>query len=60
MTPESGHVVTAERKRTSGGRMQSKEKNAILGKIVFALTAAAMLYFFWWLLIYDHGVVSVH
>jgi len=40
--------------------MQPKEKNAILGKIVFALTAAAMLTFFWWLLIYDHGVVSVH
>ncbi len=40
--------------------MQPKEKTAILGKIVFALSAVAMLAFFWWLLIYDHGVVSVH
>jgi hypothetical protein len=60
MTQARQHVFTAGRKLTSGGRMQSKEKNAILGKIAFALTAAAMLTFFWWLLIYDHGVVSVH
>lgn len=31
-----------------------------LGKVVFYLTLVAMIAFFWWLLIYDHGVVSVH
>lgn len=40
--------------------MAPKKNNTMLGKIVFALTAVAMLYFFWWLLIFDHGVTSVH
>lgn len=40
--------------------MSSNKNKATLGKLVFALTAVAMLYFFWWLLIFDHGVVSVH
>jgi len=31
-----------------------------IGKTVFALTFVAMLIFFWWLLIYDHGIVSMH
>jgi len=30
------------------------------GPIVFWLTFIAVLIFFWWLLIYDHGVQSVH
>lgn len=37
-----------------------KPDNSALGKIVFGLTFIAMLGFFWWLLIYDHGVVSIH
>ena len=40
--------------------MDPKKDNAILGKLVFALTSVAMVAFFWWLLIYDHGVVAVH
>ncbi len=31
-----------------------------MGKVVFYLTLVFMVAFFWWLLIYDHGVVSVH
>ncbi len=40
--------------------MEPKKNKAIVGKIIFGLTAIAMLYFFWWLLIYDHGVSAVH
>ncbi len=40
--------------------MASKERTAVLGKIVFWLTLAAMILFFWWLLIYDHGVTTAH
>jgi len=40
--------------------MTEKKQNTLLGKLVFTLTAMAMLYFFWWLLIYDHGVVSIY
>ncbi len=40
--------------------MADKKENTTLGKLVFALTGIAMLTFFWWLLIYDHGVVSMH
>ncbi|WP_456385752.1 hypothetical protein [Profundibacter sp.] len=42
------------------GIMTGKNENTLLGKLVFTLTAIAMLYFFWWLLLYDHGVVSIH
>jgi hypothetical protein len=35
-------------------------EGAGLGKLVFGLTFVAMTVFFWWLLIYDHGVVSIH
>lgn len=38
--------------------MASKEQSAVLGKVVFSLTLAAMIVFFWWLLIYDHGVAA--
>lgn len=38
----------------------NKKQNTTLGKLVFAATAVAMIYFFWWLLIYDHGVISIH
>lgn len=31
-----------------------------LGPAVFAVSFAAALAFFWWLLIYSHGVQSVH
>lgn len=34
--------------------------NTGLGKLVFWLTFVAMVVFFWWLLIYDHGVISIH
>jgi len=40
--------------------MTGKNESTLLGKLVFTLTAIAMLYFFWWLLIYDHGIVSIH
>jgi len=40
--------------------MHKETPNTILGKLVFAATAIAMVYFFWWLLIFDHGVISVH
>jgi hypothetical protein len=39
--------------------MAPQNKSTFLGKLVFALTAAAMVYFFWWLLIFDHGVVKM-
>jgi len=42
------------------GNMSEKNESTLLGKLVFTLTAVAMLYFFWWLLLYDHGVVAVH
>ncbi len=35
-------------------------KSEIVGKVVFTATFIAMMVFFWWLLIYDHGVVSMH
>lgn len=40
--------------------MDLKKNNAIFGKIIFGLSAVAMLGFFWWLLIFDHGVKSLH
>ncbi len=40
--------------------MAARERTAVLGKIVFWLTLAAMMLFFWWLLIYDHGVPAAH
>jgi len=39
---------------------KSSPDSEVLGKTVFFITVIAMLVFFWWLLIYDHGVVSVH
>jgi len=39
--------------------MASQNKSTLLGKLVFALTAVAMVYFFWWLLIFDHGVTKI-
>jgi hypothetical protein len=42
------------------GTMGNKNENTTLGKLVFTLTAMAMLYFFWWLLIFDHGVIPHH
>ncbi len=40
--------------------MAKKTENTLPGKLVFAATAVAMGAFFWWLLIYDHGVISIH
>ena len=40
--------------------MKKTGESTIFGKLVFAATFVAMLYFFWWLLIFDHGVVSIH
>lgn len=43
--------------------MTPKEKSPEstgLGKWVFWLSFVAMMVFFWWLLIYDHGVISIH
>lgn len=43
--------------------MKPEEKYRVydgFGKFVFALTFVAMMVFFWWLLIYDHGVISIH
>lgn len=56
------HVFSSrtETMRFTGKLMADKNENTLLGKIVFAATAIAMVYFFWWLLIYDHGVISVH
>lgn len=31
-----------------------------IGPAAFILTSVAVLVFFWWLLIFDHGVQSVH
>ena len=39
---------------------KSSQDSEIVGKTIFYATMIAMLVFFWWLLIYDHGVVSVH
>jgi hypothetical protein len=36
------------------------QKSTGLGKLFFGLTFVAMMVFFWWLLIYDHGVISIH
>ena len=46
--------------RMKGLTVSDNNGNTLLGKLVFAATAVAMVYFFWWLLIYDHGVISVH
>ncbi len=40
--------------------MDKKADSELLGKTVFYLAVIAMLVFFWWLLIYDHGIVSMH
>ncbi len=40
--------------------MAKNTENTLLGKLVFTATAVAMMVFFWWLLIYDHGVISIH
>ena len=40
--------------------MSRRKQSTFFGKLVFAATAVAMLYFFWWLLLYDHGVISIH
>jgi len=40
--------------------MDKKAESEFLGKAVFYLTVVAMLVYFWWLLIYDHGIVSMH
>lgn len=45
---------------SDGKVMSDNKENTLLGKLVFAATGVAMMYFFWWLLIYDHGVVSIH
>jgi len=49
-----------EKMRRNGNTMSKKNQSTAIGKLVFAATFIAMLYFFWWLLIYDHGVISVH
>ncbi len=51
-----------ETKRAESGKqfMASNRNDTTLGKVIFALTAVAMVGFFWWLLIYDHGVVAAH
>ena len=40
--------------------MAVKMRSEVVGKLVFFVTAIAMLAFFWWLLIFDHGVVPTH
>ena len=40
--------------------MAKENQSTLPGKLVFTLTGLVMLYFFWWLLIYDHGVISIH
>lgn len=40
--------------------MADNNESTLLGKLVFTITAIAMVYFFWWLLIYDHGVIAHH
>lgn len=37
-----------------------KEKAEKLGKIFFRIVSALVLVYFWWLIIYDHGVKSMH
>jgi len=53
-------ILTSELPNRDGAEMHKETPNTILGKLVFAATAIAMVYFFWWLLIFDHGVISVH
>jgi len=53
-------ILTSELTNRDGAEMRKETPNTILGKLVFAATAIAMVYFFWWLLIFDHGVISVH
>jgi len=40
--------------------MASKQNETFVGKLVFILTAVAMVEFFWWLLVLDHGVAAAH
>jgi len=40
--------------------IQFTTKKDVIGPAAFILMTVAVLLFFWWLLIYDHGVVSVH
>lgn len=46
--------------RGDGTSMRKRKESTAFGKLVFSATAVAMVYFFWWLLIYDHGVISIH
>ena len=36
--------------------MSEQKTSETWGKLLFAVTLAAVLIFFWWLLIYSHGV----
>jgi len=40
--------------------MAEKSSEIPWGPALFWVTFAAVMIFFWWLLIYDHGVQSVH
>ena len=40
--------------------IEAVAKRDVIGPAAFILMTVAVVVFFWWLLIYDHGVVSVH
>lgn len=52
--------MSREDQSETSNEAQTAADKDIIGPLVFAVATVAMLVFFWWLLIYDHGVVSVH
>jgi len=57
---EQGGIMTARDNPEIPVDIQSTTKKDVIGPAAFILMTVAVLLFFWWLLIYDHGVVSVH
>lgn len=39
---------------------ETSAERDLIGPAAFIVFTVAVLIFFWWLLIYDHGVVSMH
>lgn len=56
---ERGEPMTVQENQAPN-QIQPTTDRDFIGPLVFFAVTVAVLVFFWWLLIYDHGVVSVH
>ena len=54
-----GKVMAGKTSEISDQEETSAERD-LIGPAAFIVFTVAVLIFFWWLLIYDHGVVSMH